>query len=382
MKIAFVHPAHRDYRQKIFEQLNENYDITFIFTRQGRGQNNITENHEDLPPSWKYKILTSNVLIRGHDMFMLIKLVNELLFGRYDIIMSSTCKYFCYASAKISGAKFIILNEFWYFDSRTLKRHILNLFTKLIVKNSDSVISLGSRVSQEFIKWGVDPHKIFEYPQCAVDYTNIVSIDSNEMRKKYGIGNKKVIFFVGRFVEFKGVEYLIRSFCMLENKLENCFLIIGGKGYMENQYKELMYNLNAKNILILTDMNDYEKANLYNLCNVFVLPSILYNENSYEAWGLVINEALAFGKPVITTDAVGSGYDLVKDGFNGYVVKNKSVEELYHALYQIVSNEELEVSMGKRSKEIFDEKNNYIQFFQTFKSSIDNCFKSIPINKS
>jgi glycosyltransferase involved in cell wall biosynthesis len=378
MRIAFVHPAHRDYRQQIFEHLNENYDVTFIFTSQGRGQENVEENHMGLPPSWKCKVLTSNFLIGRYDIFMFIRLMNELFFGRYDIIMCSTCKHICYVSAKISRAKFIILNEFWYFESNSLKRSIFNSVTKFIVKNSDSVISLGSRVTQEFLSWGVETHKIYEYPQCAMDYTSIVSSDPSELRKKYGVGNKKVIFFVGRFVEFKGVEYLIRAFSMLEKKYDNSFLIIGGKGYKEGEYCKLIDDLNIKNILIITDLSDYEKANIYNMCNVFVLPSIFFSDESYEAWGLVVNEALAFGKPVITTDAVGSGYDLVEYGLNGFVVKNKNVEELFLALYKIVSNGELEIAMGKRSKEIFKEKNNYLNFFQTFKNSIDSCLNPNP----
>jgi glycosyltransferase involved in cell wall biosynthesis len=378
MKIAFIHPAHRDYRQQIFEQLHENYDVTFILTKQGRGQDNVEEDHKAMPSNWKCKILTSNSLIFGYDLFMFIKLTNELLFGRYDIIMASTCKYICYMSAKISRSKFIILNEFWYFESKSLKRGILNYFTKIIAKNSDSVISLGSRVTQEFLSWGVEAHKIYEHPQCAMDYTGIVSSDSSEIRKKYGLMNKKVILFVGRFVEFKGVEYLIRSFSILEQKYDNSFLIIGGKGYLEDKYLKLVEDLKIKNILIITDMNDYEKANFYNMCNVFVLPSIFFSENSYEAWGLVINEALAFGKPVVTTDAVGSGYDLVKDGFNGFVVKNKNVEELCDAIYKIISNEESETIMGKRSRQIFEDKNNYLSFFQAFKDSIDGSLKPGP----
>ncbi|KKG75752.1 hypothetical protein DU43_13630 [Methanosarcina mazei] len=373
MRIAFIHPAHRDYRQQIFEQLHENYNVTFIFTKQGRGQGNVEEDHKAMPPNWKYKVLTSNSLFFGYDVFMFLKLVKELLFGRYDIIMASTCRYICYVSAKISGSKFIILNEFWYFESKSLKRSMLNYFTKIIVKNSDSVISLGSRVTQEFLSWGVEAHKIYEHPQCAVDYTGLVSSESAEIRKKYGINSKKVILFVGRFVEFKGVEYLIRSFSILEQRHEDSFLILGGKGYLENEYYKLVNDLKIKNILFITDMNDYEKANFYNICDVFVLPSVIYSDNSYEAWGLVVNEAMAFGKPIVTTDAVGSGYDLVKDGFNGFIVKNKNVEELCDAIYKIISDEKLESIMGKRSKQIFEEKNNYLHFFQVFKDSIDSC---------
>jgi glycosyltransferase involved in cell wall biosynthesis len=63
----------------------------------------------------------------------------------------------------------------------------------------------------------------------------------------------------------------------------------------------------------------------------------------YEAWGLVLNEAMQFGKPVITTDAVGSAPDLIK---NGSIVKNNDVESLYQAIKTIAKDPQMAIKMG------------------------------------
>ena len=107
--------------------------------------------------------------------------------------------------------------------------------------------------------------------------------------------------------------------------MDDIFLLIVGDGPFINECKDLAKKIDIKNIHFMGYVD--AKAYCYKACDVFVLPSILLDDHQYEAWGLVINEAMAFGKPIITTDAVGAAEDLVKDGYNGYIVKNKSVEE-------------------------------------------------------
>jgi len=116
--------------------------------------------------------------------------------------------------------------------------------------------------------------------------------------------------------------------------------------------------------------DDILKASYYKVCDVFVLPAVFLN-GSCEPWGLVINEAIAFGKPVVTTYAVGAAYDLVRDDYNGYVVKNKDIGELYEALYKILLNPDLAKRMGENSRKMFEEKNNYEKMLDAFVSAIN-----------
>ena len=92
--------------------------------------------------------------------------------------------------------------------------------------------------------------------------------------------------------------------------------------------------------------NQSELPRFYDLCDVFVLPSLL------EPWGLVVNEVMNAGRAVIVSDQVGAAADLVHDGENGLVFPAGNVGRLADALRQILSDPERCRRMGERSRQI------------------------------
>jgi glycosyltransferase involved in cell wall biosynthesis len=85
-------------------------------------------------------------------------------------------------------------------------------------------------------------------------------------------------------------------------------------------------------------------ARYYAAADIFVLPS------RSETWGLVINEAMEFGLPIVTTSAVGAAADLVAPGTNGLVVPPDDSNALAGALEQLVCDPGLRRAMGERSR--------------------------------
>src|SRR6266404_9235867 len=79
--------------------------------------------------------------------------------------------------------------------------------------------------------------------------------------------------------------------------------------------------------------------------DVFVLPS------RHDGWGVVVNQALATGLPIITSDAVGAGLDYVENGINGVRVEAGSVDALYEAMKTLVQNPEMARRRGMNSRE-------------------------------
>src|SRR5262249_21288206 len=79
--------------------------------------------------------------------------------------------------------------------------------------------------------------------------------------------------------------------------------------------------------------------------DVFVLPS------RHDGWGVVINQALAAGLPIVTSDAVGAGVDFVDDGVNGIRVAAGDADQLYHAMETIALSPELARQWGMKSRE-------------------------------
>jgi len=371
MKVIIIHPAHMDYRQDIFEYLNKKYDTIFIFTKQGRGQEGVKEEQASIPPKWKSKVLKSDFLIYRKDIGMYFRLIKELLFENYDVILTSTSWYICWTIAKVRRKKFVFMTEFWYWKDNSPARKILNRFTKVIVRNSDSIFAMGTNAYLSCLELGVNNEKLYMHPQCAVDYSGMPVFN---LRMKHDLEDKKIILFLGRIVKIKGLEYLIEAYSRLEKDVGNTFMIIAGDGPDLKKYEKMSKELGIKNILFSGRVLKKDISSYYSACNIFVLPSIFYMQ-SYEPWGLVINEAMAFSKPVIATNAVGASADMIENGYNGYIVKEKNIDELYNSMKKILSNDENLRLMGNKSREIFENKNNYNSFSETLCMSIEHATK-------
>ena len=102
-----------------------------------------------------------------------------------------------------------------------------------------------------------------------------------------------------------------------------------------------------RDVLFLGAKHGAELASLYAAADVFCLPSVLN-----ETWGIVVNEALNFGLPVVVTDKVGCAPDLVHEGDNGFVVPAGLAGPLAAALERLVADAELRARFGRRSREI------------------------------
>lgn len=357
-----------DYRDELFKKLGKEFDVTFIFTKQGRGQDNVKEEQEKVPLEWKYHILKSDFIVGGKDIGMYLALTKELLFEEYDIIITSTSLYICWMISKLRGKKFILVTEFWCWKSFSLSRKILNLFIKMIANNSDAILALGTKAYNAHINLGVKIDKMFVYPQCAVDYT---SLPIRDLKKEFDLNDKKIILYVGRIVKSKGLDYLIKAFSLLTKYDKNTFLLVVGDGPFKDECENLVKHLGNSNVLFVGHIEGKEKASYYYACDILVTPSI-FHHISYEPWGLVVNEAMAFGKPIIATTAVGAAYDLVENGRNGYIVEEKNIEEMCRAMKKILIDDNVKNSMGKESRKIFEDKNDYTKFFCKLKNTIES----------
>lgn len=165
----------------------------------------------------------------------------------------------------------------------------------------------------------------------------------DQLKSKYG----KFILFVGRLVPYKGVAYLLEAIQAIPIHL----LIVGVgplKEELENEVRKL--GIMSK-VTFLGHVEDNELALLYQACEFLVLPSV----NRSEAFGMVLIEAMACKKPVITT-RLTSGVNFVShDQVTGLQVNPMNASELSHAILEVLSSPELKESMGRESYKRFNE---------------------------
>ncbi|MCM8819643.1 MAG: glycosyltransferase family 4 protein [Candidatus Omnitrophica bacterium] len=171
--------------------------------------------------------------------------------------------------------------------------------------------------------------------------------------------DEKIILFLGildEFHSYKGLDFLIKAFVVVKEKILNTRLLIGGEGILKKHYQKLVSSLKLEDRVNFLGFIPQEKLiSYYNSCDVFVLPSV---SEIQEGFGLVLLEALACAKPVVATDVVGVAKD-IREFKAGIIVKPQGVKELAEAIIQILSDEKLAKQMGKSGLELVRKNYNW-----------------------
>jgi len=147
-------------------------------------------------------------------------------------------------------------------------------------------------------------------------------------------GDKKVILFVGRLVEVKGLSFLIEAMNYIDAKL-----VVVGKGPLESELQELTLNISNK-IDFIGSKTHEELKMIYASADIFVAPSITTTDGSKEGFGLVLIEAMASGLPVVASRS-GGIVEIVKSGENGLLVEERNIEQLVGSICKLLTDAEL-----------------------------------------
>jgi len=152
-----------------------------------------------------------------------------------------------------------------------------------------------------------------------------------------------LVLFVGRLIYYKGVEYLVRAM-----KDVDANLAIVGSGPLEEEIRSLIDELGiADRVRLFPPLSFDDLVSMYHACDVFCLPSV---ERS-EAFGIVLLEAQACGKPCVSTE-LGTGTSYANlDGVTGLVVPPRNPEALARALNALLSNDSWRSRLGSRARE-------------------------------
>lgn len=230
-----------------------------------------------------------------------------------------------------------------------LKARLVFRYLNLFV---DRFLAIGSANAQYYRSRGVSDTKIFLVPY-AVDneHFKVSSIEQKRQARslvatKYGISsNSRIIAFASKLSIRKRCLDLILAFAEFQKSEKNdVALLVVGEGSERSSLERLVDELGLRQwVRFLGFLNQNALPSIYHAADVLVLPS------EHEPWGVVVNEAMAGGCGVIVTDQVGSGFDLVRSGENGFVYRVGDVEDLANCLKTYFSSEELICAAQKRS---------------------------------
>lgn len=275
----------------------------------------------------------------------------DYLFGlkkalkEFDIVESSDITYpFSYQAVKYHPI--VICN---CYENIPFFREwgITKIYKKTARKKAAHFIAVTEKAKSVLILEGVNDDKITVIPP-GIDLNAFKPRPKDKnLLKKYGLKNTDItILFTGRLVYDKGIEDLIYAFKLLSDKHNNVKLMILGRGKLKSQIIKLLklYNINDK-VIFLGFLEYTQTEKFYNLADIFCTPSRI-TKYWQEQFGFVFAEAMACGKPIISTHA-GSIPEVL--GGTGLLVSPGNHLELFEALDKLVKNPKLRDELGKKA---------------------------------
>jgi glycosyltransferase involved in cell wall biosynthesis len=263
-----------------------------------------------------------------------------------------------YIAGLMASAKkkpFIIFTEEWHPQQYLALRRFS--FKRRLIAKASAVIVPGTKSREFALFLGAEPEKVFTAPNTSIpasggDVTCMLTRNPIYKQvlnaKKQG---KKIVLYLGRLLERKGPDYLLRAFAHYRRQFPNTLLVIAGEGPFLQSLFRYVHKLALKDVLLTAESADAAaKSFLFQVCDVFVVPSIYYQ--SIETWGLVLNEAMYFGKPVVATEAVGAAFDLIQQGLNGFIVPERDEKALADAIGAIIADPDMQNRMSVQSRQI------------------------------
>jgi glycosyltransferase involved in cell wall biosynthesis len=219
------------------------------------------------------------------------------------------------------------------------------------VLNAADIVIAASKATYDEASRIVHDHSKVNLIYNGVD-TNRFSplIDGSFVREALHIGGTPVIFALRSHEPKYGLEYLIKAASLVQKELKDVCFIIGGDGSLRKSFETLVDELGLTETLIFTGkISQQEAPYYYAMSDIVVVPSL------QEAFGLVVSEAMASGKPVIGTD-VGGIPDQIIDGYTGFLVKPKDPEAIANKILALVRNKKEALRMGENGRKIAEAK--------------------------
>jgi glycosyltransferase involved in cell wall biosynthesis len=230
---------------------------------------------------------------------------------------------------------------------RSLTHFLGKLVVRYLVNRAATLVVCGTHMrSWVAAEFGRDDH-VYVMPN-AIETSSFGARARPEQvtrfREGIGLDDSPIACFVGRFEAEKGITQLLRAFATCDADLK---LVLVGEGSQRPLIEETVRDLNlASRVRLLGWVRQEELPALYQAADFLVMPSIT-TALVRETWGVVANEAMASGLPVIATDAVGAAAGgLIVDRVTGLVVPESDVDGLAGALSELAGDAELRRRLG------------------------------------
>jgi glycosyltransferase involved in cell wall biosynthesis len=339
-RIAFIDYFATHYRRRLYEELARRMDADFYFFADERER------------YWNRKI----PLIQAGDFrrvelrryriagqAVMPGLAVRLNRGRYDAVIKSLngklMLPLVFGTSRVRRLPFVLWTGMWHHPTTRVHQATRPL-TESVYHGAEAIVAYGEHVKRFLVDGAnVAPEKVFVAGQ-AVEPERFTAVEPTRE------GPAEVLF-IGQFEKRKGLTDLLEAFAAVDDPTVRLRLI--GNGTLGSEIA--LRAAHDPRLEVVGYQTQDELPSALSRARCLVLPSIT-TALDREPWGLVINEAMHAGIPVIATDAVGAAAGgLVQHERNGLVVPERDVPALAQALHRLVSDTALAKVMGDRARQ-------------------------------
>lgn len=354
-KLVIVTEIIAPYRIPVFNALarRPEIDLHVIFLsendaslRQWRVYKDEINFQYEVLPSWRQRFGRHNVLLNRGVFSALNKIRPDvILCGGYNYLAS--WQLACWA--RVHRVPMLLWSESTALDKRRgrrlvefMKRRFLSLCRAFVVP--------GRSALQYLKDLGIPDGRIFTAPN-AVDIQLFAALAEEARRGELQVRARlslplRYFLYVGRLVRAKGVFDLVEAYAQLDDEIRaKVGLVFVGDGADRSKLLERASQITPGTIQFFGFVQREGLPEFYALADALIFPT------HSDTWGLVVNEAMSCGLPVIATSVAGCVVDLVQDGWNGFVVPPRDATQLATAMARLAGNSGLRTEMGFRSRE-------------------------------
>lgn len=326
-RLLVFHPAIAPYRIDFFNELNSRFSAKFCFYFNTIKSQNFSTESVSSKLKFKPSYLKYGVNLGYRDRVFRFGILQNIIKHRPNYILCSeysvsTLLALFYVRMFYKSIKIYTICDD-SLDIATDCKGLRKVARRIVVNFIDGIILCNEPVlnwySLKFPKLKTISFPIIQDEKRLRN--NLIEIDKlfHKYQLKYGLENKRVYLYIGRFVPVKNLEFLIKTFSeYIQSGQKKDILILIGDGPLKNDLTDLVKALNlSKHVLLPGRFDDKELYAWYRLSDYFILPS------AYEPFGAVVNEALIFGLPVLCSELAGSTYLISEDNGKTFNPFNK-----------------------------------------------------------
>ncbi len=254
-----------------------------------------------------------------------------------------------------------------YYNDPIDRTSLLDLYIHFLLRNVDTIVAISDGYVQrsDFLKYyqskmsvitlGIDPNR-FQFPP--------------NFNSPPGIKRPYILFIskLDKFHAYKGLDVLLRAFKRVILQFPEVSLLVAGNGELKPAYENLARVFGLQRHVHFKDFSLYKNMEYYFASELVAAPT---KDGRQEGFGMVAVEALACGKPVITTEYVAASRDIEANEL-GIVVPPKDEQRLASAIIQLLSDSNNRKRMGQKGRAVVKKKYSYEKIAKQYESLFES----------